>query len=202
MDRMTDDLRMLAQLALSYIIPHAEFSEWLEEVMVTGYGHSLHMQLSQHNFVDKAVLLVTLRGENSGDPSFPQNSYQTPPRAAGSSNGERSGGNECPSKSHQEPTYGNDYPSQSYHTPHPSPRKRSKKVTHSNPSQKKKSRNANNNRDVGLNVPDSIGRDSQEKSASLPLVQGSASQSQDQDSQAYDDSSSSFEMGGSSHKVG
>ena len=159
--------------------------------------------MSQHNFVDKAVLLVTLRGGNSGNPSFPQNSYQTPPRAAGRSNGERSGGNECPSKSHQEPTYGNDYPSQSYHTPHPSPRKRSKKVTHSNPLQKKKSRNTTNHPDVGLNnVQDSIGRDSQEKSASSPLVQGSVSQSQDQDSQAYDNSSSSFGMGGSAHEVG
>ena len=84
----------------------------------------------------------------------------------------------------------------------PSPRKRSKKVTHSNPLQKKKSRNTNNNGDVGLNVPDLIGCNSQEKSASLPLVQGSASQSQDQDSQVYDNSSSSFEMGGSAHKVG
>ena len=49
-DRMTDDIRMLAQLALSYIIPQAEFSEWIEQVAINGYGPSLHMQLLQHNF--------------------------------------------------------------------------------------------------------------------------------------------------------
>ena len=140
MDRMTDDIRMLAQLALSYIIPQAEFSEWLEEVAVNGYGHSLQVQLSQHTFDNNAVLPVTMRGGNSGEPSFPRNSYRTPPRA-------KRGGNDCPSESHHQPTDGNDYPSQSYQTPRPSPRKRSKNVTHSNPSPKKKPNQKNRSKE-------------------------------------------------------
>jgi hypothetical protein len=174
MDRMTDDIRMLAQLALSYIIPQAEFSEWLEEAAVNGYGHSLHWKLSQHNFDNNARL-------NSGEPSFPRKPYRTPPRA-------KRGGNDCPSESHHQPTVGNDYPSQSYQTPRPSPRKRSKNVTHSNPSPKNKSRDANNK--DSLNMPDSIGGDSEGKTASSPLVRGSAKQSRDQDSQARDEGSS------------
>ena len=140
MDRMTDDIRMLAQLALSYIIPQAEFSEWLEEVAVNGYGHSLQVQLSQHTFDNNAVLPVTMRGGNSGEPSFPRNSYRTPPRA-------KRGGNDCPSESHHQPTDGNDYPSQSYQTPRPSPRKRSKNVTHSNPLPKKKPNHKNRSKE-------------------------------------------------------
>ena len=143
-DRMTVDLGMLAQLALSCIIPRAEFSNWLEEVVVEGYGHPLLTRLSQHNFCDNA------------------------------------------------PTSDNDYPSESYCTPcDPTRRKRSRNVTNSNPSQKKKSRIAKNNCDVGLYVPDLTGRnDSEEKSASSPLVRGSAKQSRrDQDSQACDEGS-------------
>ena len=54
------------------------------------------------------------------------------------------------------------------------------------------------------NMPDSIGRDDSEvNAASSPLVRGSVNQSRrDQDSQACDNSSLSFEMGGSAHEVG
>ena len=41
-----------------------------------------------------------------------------------------------------------------------------------------------------LNVPDSIGGDSEGKTASSPLVQGPAKQSRDQDSRARDEGSS------------
>ena len=53
-------------------------------------------------------------------------------------------------------------------------------------------------------MPDSIGRDDSEVNASSsPLVRGSVKQSRrGQDSQACDDSSISFGMGGSAHKVG
>ena len=124
-----------------------------------------------------------MRGGNSGEPSFPRNSYRTPPRK---NNRERRIGT---SESHHEPTCGNDYPSQSYQTPRPSPRKRSKNVTHSNPSPKKKSRDASNK--DSLNVPDSIGGDSEGKTASSPLVRGPAKQqSRNQDSRASEEGSS------------
>ena len=51
------------------------------------------------------------------------------------------------------------------------------------------SRDANDS-DVPLNVPDSIGGDSEEKSANSPLDQGPAKQSRDQDSRARDEGSS------------
>ena len=57
------------------------------------------------------------------------------------------------------------------------------------PSPKNKSRDANDS-DVPLNVPDSIGGDSEEKSANSPLDQGPARQSRDQDSRARDEGSS------------
>ena len=82
----------------------------------------------------------------------------------------------------------NDYPSQPYQTPRPSPRKRSKNVTHSNQSPKKKFRGANDK--DSLNVPDSIGGDSQEQPAGSHLVQGSANQSRDQDGRARDEGTS------------
>ena len=69
MDRMTVDLGMLAQLALSCIIPRAEFSNWLEEVVVEGYGHPLLTRLSQHNFRANAA--------TSGH-DHPSESYHTP----------------------------------------------------------------------------------------------------------------------------
>ena len=87
----------------------------------------------------------------------PSQSYRTPPR------------DPRRQRLNFTPPSGNDYPSQSYHTPRPSPRKRSKNVTNSNPSPKKKSRNANNSCDVGSNVPDSIGGDSEVNAASSPL---------------------------------
>ena len=46
------------------------------------------------------------------------------------------------------------------------------------------------------NVPDWSGQNSEDKTASLPLVQGPANQSRDQDSPACDDSSISIGMGG------
>jgi len=55
---------------------------------------------------------------------------------------------------------------------------------------------------IPLNVPDSIGRDFEEKSAKSPLVQGSVKQSRDQDSQACDDGSSSSRMGESAYEAG
>ena len=69
------------------------------------------------------------------------------------------------------------------------PRKRSKNITHSNPSPKKKSRDASNK--DSLNMPDSIGGDSEGKTASSPLVRGPAKQqSRNQDSRASEEGSS------------
>ena len=53
-----------------------------------------------------------------------------------------------------------------------------------------------------LNVPDSIGHDSQDKPDGLPLVQGSVNRSQDKDSRERGDAFSSFKTAGSTYKDG
>ena len=70
------------------------------------------------------------------------------------------------------------------------------------PSPKKKSRNAKNNSEVGSNVPDLIGGDSQEQPEGSSLVRGSLNQSRDHEGRARGDASSSSKTGGSAYEVG